>query len=135
MKNIEMKWELMNQNRERSVDPIMPFLIWLILYVAAALATFYSNGIIFLILLLAAPVVLPIVYVKLWKTPKIEALKAACVVLAIEGIPTLTFSGYLIVPLAIIYLANVKKTDGKKGIAITCLVFGILYVLGSFLMK
>lgn len=108
------------------------FFVLIVGFIAMGLVSYFVNSPVYFVILLAALPVFPIAYVLIWRVPKIEAIKALCIVLAIEGIPSLTLTGYLIVPLAIVYLANKKYTNGKTGVAIACLVIGIAYVIVSF---
>ena len=91
----------------------MAFFVLTAGFIVMGLLSYFINSPVYFVLLLAALPVFPIAYVWIWRIPKIEAIKALCIVLAIEGIPSLTLTGYLIVPLSIVYLANKKYTNGK----------------------
>lgn len=111
------------------------FFALVIILAAAAFAGYLANSFLYFVFLFAALILIPVAYVLLWKIPKMEAIKALCVVLAAEGVPLLAMTGYAIVPLASVYLANRKQTNGKRGVVIVCLMIGILYILASFITK
>jgi energy-converting hydrogenase Eha subunit G len=79
-----------------------------------ALLSYYNNSPLFFIILAVAPVILPIEYVKLWHVPKIEAVKTLCIILIVEGIPLLCYTGYAVVPLALLYLIARKKRERQN---------------------
>lgn len=98
------------------------------------LLSYFNNSLLFFIILAAAPVILPVEYVKLWHTPKIEAVKALCIILIVEGIPLLCYTGYAVVPLALLYLIARKKGNGKIGVALCSLFIGLFMFMMTFVI-
>ena len=102
--------------------------------VCGALLSYYNNSPLFFIILATAPVILSIEYVKLWHAPKIEAVKALCIILIIEGIPLLCYTGYAVVPLALLYIIARKKGNGKIGVALCGLFIGLFMFMMTFIV-